>query len=135
MVVKSLSCVRFFATPGTVAYQAPLSLGFSREEYWSGLPLPSPGDLPNPGIKPASPALADKFFTTEPPGKPSVFLLFFEALSPICGNYVHMSLCMCVIIGLWSHLSHQSPRFCLPSFSKHWHRAWHTLSTQWMFDE
>ena len=47
--VKSLSCVQFFTTPWTVAYQAPLSMGFSRQEYWSGLPFPSPGDLPNPG--------------------------------------------------------------------------------------
>ena len=57
-------------TPGTVALQAPLSMAFSRQEYWSGLPFPSPGDLPNPGIKPVSPALAGKFFTTEPPEKP-----------------------------------------------------------------
>ena len=55
--VKSLSRVRLFATPWTVAYQAPLSMGFSRQEYWSGLPFPSPGDLPDPGIKPGSPAL------------------------------------------------------------------------------
>ena len=55
--VKSLSRVRLFATPWTVAYQAPLSTGFSRQEYWSGLPFPSPGDLPNPGIEPRSPAL------------------------------------------------------------------------------
>ena len=55
--VKSLSCVRLFATPWTVAYQAPLSMGYSRQEYWNGLPFPSPGDLPNPGIEPASPAL------------------------------------------------------------------------------
>ena len=47
--VRLLSCVRHFATPWTVAYQAPLSMGFSRQEYWSGLPCPSPGDLPNPG--------------------------------------------------------------------------------------
>ena len=53
-VVKSLSCVRLFATPWTVAYQAP-SMGFSRQEYWSRLPFPSPGDLPNSGIKPMSP--------------------------------------------------------------------------------
>ena len=53
-----------------IACQAPLSMGFSRQEYWSGLPFPSPGDLPNPGIKPRSPALAGGFFTTEPPGKP-----------------------------------------------------------------
>ena len=57
----------------TVACQAPLSMGFSRQEYWSRLPFPSPGDLPDPGIKaasPVSPALAGEFFTTEPPGKP-----------------------------------------------------------------
>ena len=54
--VKSLSRVRLFATPWTVAYQAPPSMGFSRQEYWSGLPFPSPGDLPDPGIKPRSPA-------------------------------------------------------------------------------
>ena len=59
--VKLLSCVRFadvrFATPWTVVYQTPPSMGFSRQEYWSGLPLPSLGDLPNPGIEPGSPAL------------------------------------------------------------------------------
>ena len=55
--VKSLSRVRLFVTPWTVAYQAPQSMGFSRQEYWSGLPFPSPGDLPDPGIEPRSPAL------------------------------------------------------------------------------
>ena len=55
--VKSLSHVQLFAIPWTVAYNAPLSMGFSRKEYWSGLPYPSPGDLPNPGIEPGSPAL------------------------------------------------------------------------------
>ena len=59
-----------FVTPWTVAYQAPLSTGFPRQEYWSGLPFPSPGDLSDPGIEPMSPALAGGFFTTEPPGKP-----------------------------------------------------------------
>ena len=54
--VKSLSRVQLFATPWTVAYQVPPSMGFSRQEYWSGLPFPSP-DLPNPGIEPESPAL------------------------------------------------------------------------------
>ena len=53
----------------TVACQAPLSVGFFRQEYWSGLPFPSPGDLPDPGVEPQSPALAGGFFTTEPPGK------------------------------------------------------------------
>ena len=55
--VKLLNRVRLFATPWTVAYQAPQSMEFSREEYWSGLPYPSPGDLPHPQIKPGSPAL------------------------------------------------------------------------------
>ena len=55
--VKLLSHVRLFATPWTVAYQASPSMGFSRQEYWSGVPLPSPGDLPDPGIEPGSPAL------------------------------------------------------------------------------
>ena len=67
--MKSLSCVRLFATPCTVAYQAPPSMGFSRQEYWSGLPLPSPGDLPNQGIESWSPALQADALTSEPPGK------------------------------------------------------------------
>ena len=58
-------------TPWTVACQAPLSMGFSRQEYWSGLLFPSPGNLPNPGIDPVSFAMAGGFFTTEPPGKAS----------------------------------------------------------------
>ena len=72
--MSSLSCVPLFATPWTVAYQAPPSMGFSRQEYWRGLPFPSPEDLPNPGIEPRTPALAGEFSTTEPPGKP--LLLF-----------------------------------------------------------
>ena len=68
--VKSLSHVRLFATPWTAAYQAPPSMGFPRQEYWSGLPFPSPGDLPNPGIEPRSPALEADALTSEPPGKP-----------------------------------------------------------------
>ena len=59
-----------FATPWTVAQQAPLSMRLPRQEYWSGLAFPSPGDLLNPGIKPAPSALAGGFFTTEPPVKP-----------------------------------------------------------------
>ena len=56
-------------TPWTVARQAPLSMGFSRQEYWSGFPFPSPGDLPDPGVKPASPVLQADSFSSEPPGK------------------------------------------------------------------
>ena len=59
---QSLSHVWFFVTPWTVAHQAPLSMEFSRQEYWSRLPFPSPGDLPNPRIEPGSPALAGRFF-------------------------------------------------------------------------
>ena len=66
--VKLLSRVRLFVTPWTVAHQALLSVEFSRKEYWSGLPFPSPGDLPNPGIKPRSPALGADTLTSEPPG-------------------------------------------------------------------
>ena len=64
---KSLKCVLLFVTPWTVAHQAPLSVGFSRQEYWSGLPCPPPGHLPDPGMEPVSlmsPALAREFFTT-----------------------------------------------------------------------
>ena len=68
--VKSFSHVRLFSTPWTVAYQASPSMGFSRQEYWSGLPFPSPGDLPNSGIEPGSPALGADVLTSEPPGKP-----------------------------------------------------------------
>ena len=70
MKVKQLSRVRLFVTPWTVAYEIPSSMGFSRQEYWSGLSFPSPGDLPNPRIEPRSPALQADALTSEPPGKP-----------------------------------------------------------------
>ena len=73
-----LSCfshVWLFATPWTVAHQAPLSTEFSRQEYWSGLPCPSPGDLPDPGIEPKSPTLQAHSLPFEPPGKPYIFLV------------------------------------------------------------
>ena len=73
-----LSHIRLFATQWTVAHQAPLE--FSRQEYWSGLPFPTPGDLSEPGNKTASlasPALAGRFFTTIPPGKPKLTVLQF----------------------------------------------------------
>ena len=75
--VCMLSWVQLFATPWTVACQAPLFMRFPRQEYWSGLPFPSPGVFPNPGIEPTSPvspALPGGFSTTEPPGKPDLFL-------------------------------------------------------------
>ena len=67
--VKSLSRVQLLATSWTIAYQAPPYLGFSRQEYWSGLPFPSPGDLPNPGIEPRSPVSQADAVPPEPPGK------------------------------------------------------------------
>ena len=69
MKVKLLSRVRLFATPWTVAYQALQFMEFSRQEYWSGLPFPSPRDLPDPRIKPRSPALLADTLPSEPPGK------------------------------------------------------------------
>ena len=84
--VKSLSHIRLFATPWTVAYQSPLSMEFSRQEYWSRLPFPSPGDLPDPGIEPGSPALQADALPSEPPGKqhtslPALFLMVSFSLS------------------------------------------------------
>ena len=69
--VKLLSCVRLFATPWTVAYQASPSMGFSRQEYRSGSPFPSPADLPDPGIELESPALQEDSLSAELPGKPN----------------------------------------------------------------
>ena len=68
--MKSLSCVPLFVTPWTVAHQAPPSMEFSRQEYWSGLPFSSPGDLSNPGIEPGSPTLQADALLSEPPGNP-----------------------------------------------------------------
>ena len=70
-VLHCFSRVRLCATPRTVAHQASLSMGFSRQEYWSGLPFPSPEDLHDPGIKPRSPALQVDSLLSEPPGKPA----------------------------------------------------------------
>ena len=70
-------------TPRTVAHQAPLSMGFLRQEYWIGLPFPSPGDLPDPGMEPESPALAGGFFSTEPPVKP----IFYGSICCNIDNY------------------------------------------------
>ena len=70
MKMKVLSCVQLFVTPWTVAHQASLSMEFSRQEYWSGLLFPSPGDLSDPGTEPRSPMLQADTLSTEPPGKP-----------------------------------------------------------------
>ena len=81
--MRMLSHVQLFVTPWIVAWQVSLSMGLSQQEYWSGLPFPPPGDLPDPGIKPASPALADIFFITKPPGKPH------EAYSWVLKKSIH----------------------------------------------
>ena len=78
-----------FVTPWTVAHQTPLSMGFLRQEYWSGLPFPSPGDLPDPGIEPASPELAGGFLTTELPGKPSLVVII--SIIHITHTYIYSS--------------------------------------------
>ena len=77
--VKLLSRVRLFVTPWTAAHQAPPSTGFSRQEYWSGLPFPSPGDLPDLGIEPRSPTLQADALTAEPPGKLSIYYTIFTS--------------------------------------------------------
>ena len=92
---QSLSRVWLFATWWTVARQAPLSTGFSRQEHWSGLPCPSPADLPNPGIKPRFLALQVDSLPSEPPGKPKLlkgfFQLDFSWLFPMALNAHHTS--------------------------------------------
>ena len=70
MYVVSHSVISNFVTPWTVAHKLPLFIGFSKQEYWSGLPFPSPGDLPDPGIEPRSSALQADSLPSEPPGKP-----------------------------------------------------------------
>ena len=70
-LAQLLSHIQLFVTPWTVAHQAPLSMGFPRQEYWRGLPFPPPGDLAYQGIKPVFPAFSDGFFTTQPTGKPT----------------------------------------------------------------
>ena len=71
-----------FATPWNIVHQAPPSMGFPRQEYWSGLLFPSPGDLPDPGTEPASPALTGRVFTTEPPDTPKTGMV--QRFSSFC---------------------------------------------------
>ena len=141
MKVKSLSRVQLFETPWTVAYQAPLSMEFSRQEYWSGLPFPSPGDLPNPGIEPRSPTLQADTLPSEPPGNTSICVhqiecIFRRYYSILCASfsweYQKEKYCRNALTVLWSlfpqqdsrrkrpHLIHQyfhqqEPARCLPS--------------------
>ena len=100
--VKSLSRVRLFPIPWTVAYQAPPSLGFSWQEYWSGLPFPSPGDIPNPGIEPESPALQADSLPTELPGTLNllvmIILSFFNRMWKSQGKEIILILTGCVLL-------------------------------------
>ena len=96
LCAKSLSSVCFFVNPWTVASQAPLSLGFPRQEYWSGLPFLSPGDLPDSGLEPTSPALAGGFFTTSATWKacevPKTLEMFF--FSTVASRHIPPRLCL-----------------------------------------
>ena len=104
-MLSLFSRVWFFVTPWTVAYQAPLSMGFSRQEYWSGLPCPPPGDLPDPGIEPTSlmsPSLADGFFTASTTWEtlraiPKLFLVFGRGEINFIGKYLSQSALIAVM--------------------------------------
>ena len=113
-------------TPWVVAHQAPLSMGFSRQEYWSGLPFPSPGDLTDPGIEPkspVSPALAGGFFTTVPPGKPHKF--FCSTLNklswalPSCPEIQSQPVPLGMPLNIWKR-SNKETWLLLTRIPQHW---------------
>ena len=104
-----------YATPWTVAHQVPPSMGFSRQEYWSGLPFPSPGDLPDPGIEPRSPALQADALTSEPPGKPWwLFFLFFSraAVNQSLSLVGFLKLCIGLLYTPISEVAQLCPTVC-----------------------
>ena len=96
--VKSLSPVRLFSTPWTIACQAPLSMEFSRQEYWSGLPVPSPGDLPGAAIEP-SPTLQADALPSEPPGKPLDSQRWFHFLS--LSEELYLVQLVFIVLAMW----------------------------------
>ena len=102
MPIQSLRHVQVFATAWTVACQAPLSMEFPKQEFWTGWPFPSPGDLPNPGIEPTSPAFAGKFFTPKPLGKPYVQLYRCR----------HKSMCVCLCVCVCTYFPPLYPVRC-----------------------
>ena len=125
ITVPGPSCVWLLATPWTVAHQAPLSMGFSQQEYWSGLLVPPPEGLPNPGIKPtssASPALAGGFFTTLPPGKPhyasviTVPSLCWAVMIDPARSVKYMVSCISKVL---QQLALKIPSLCALTFPQH----------------
>ena len=103
--VKLLSRVLLFVTQWTVTYQAPRSMEFSRQEYWSGLPFPSPGDLPNPGIEPRSPALQTDTLPSEPLGKPTLNVSYY-----IKTTYIYIYIKYITLINKQLHSFHMLAR-------------------------
>ena len=105
-----LSCVQHFATPWTAAHQAPLPMEFSMQEYWNGLPFPSPGDLPDPRMESTSPALAGRLFITESPAKPTSVLrnIFFTQTNIMI--YIHFGFFMITLCS-FIILNHSHPLF------------------------
>ena len=112
--VKSLSRVRLFATPWTVAHQAPPSMGFSRQEHWSGLPFPSSGDLPNPGIKPWSATLQANSLQSELPGKPQ-----FHMWKMLVSEWVKSLSCVGLFATPWT-VAYKAPLSMKFSRQEYW---------------
>ena len=125
--MKLLSCVRLFVTPWTLAYQAPLSVWFSRQEYWSGLPFPSPGDLPNPGIKPRSPHCRRTFYPlshTKMPPKYQQSTLSIQALAFLLSwspsaSYPPLLFPLKRALSMWSSLEAPETLFLAPPVQDH----------------
>ena len=113
-VVCTVSCAPLFVTPWTVAHQAPLFIEFSRQEYWSGLPFLSPGNLSDPRIEPRSPALQANYLPSQPPGKPkrtiihdliSTIILVFCLIFPHIPFFPHFVLFIWIVISLFHYFS------------------------------
>ena len=119
--MKLLSRVQLFVTPWTVVYQAPPSMEFSRQEYWSGVPFPSPGDLPNQGIEPMSPTLQTDVLPSELPGKPLVCVIPYKLNSSKFGASRLKLPCYCRYfcpnVNLFARMIHFSPSVSSSLFS------------------
>ena len=114
VAVELLSCVWLFVTPWTVVRQASLSLGFSRQEYWSGLPFPSPRDFPDPGIEAGSPALHADSVPSEPRNQLYLHLKTSKQTRNLNLSNVHVQIRLEVVVGrkrrLWNKLKWERPR-------------------------